>query len=211
MSLYWVFLGCAVVAGTVFVLQFLLAVVGVGLEGTDFPDDIPDDMPDDLGGDSHGSTALFGVLSFKTVVTALTFFGLAGLACLSADLNQPVSFTIAVVFGLAAMYGVHWMMQLMMKLAQDGTVRIRNTVGEHGTVYIPIPANKSGVGKIQLRVQDQLVEFAAQTTADEKLTTGTPVQVIEVVSPTIVLVIPLSTQVDAQPDSAEPEQTAQAH
>jgi len=211
MSLDVVFLGCAIVAGSVFVVQFLLAVVGVGMEGADISGDIPDDIPDDFTGDSHGSTALFGVLSFKTLVAAFTFFGLSGLACRAAELNQPVSFTIALISGLAAMYLVHWMMQLLMKLAHDGTVRINNAIGENGNVYIPIPANRSGVGKIQVRVQDQLVEFAAQTTAEEKLTTGTPIQVVDVISPTIVLVVPLSAQVDSRPDSAEPEQTAQAH
>lgn len=211
MSLDLVFLGCAIVAGSVFVLQFLLAVVGVGLEGADITGDIPDDVPDDFTTDSHGSTAMFGVLSFKTLVSAFTFFGLTGLACRAAELNQPVSFTIALIAGLAAMYFVHWLMQLLMKLAQDGTVHINNAIGENGTVYIPIPASKSGVGKIQVRVQDQLVEFAAQTTSEEKLATGTPIQVVDVVSPTIVLVEPLTTRRDAQPDSVEPEQTAQAH
>ncbi|GAA4439009.1 hypothetical protein [Bremerella cremea] len=209
MSLYWVFFGCAVVAGTIFVLQFLLAVVGIGLEGTDLPDEIPDDIPDDYTGDAHGSTALFGVISFKTLVTAFTFFGLAGLACLSAGLNEPVSFAIAVAFGIAAMYAVHWLMQVMLRLAQDGTVRIANSVGENGTVYIPIPPHQEGVGKIQIRVQDQIVEYAAQTTAETKLTTGTPVQVVEVLSPTIVLVVPLVTEVEVRPGSAQPEQPAQ--
>ena len=206
MTMYWVFLTCAVLAGTVFVVQFLLAVAGVGLDG-DMPDDIPDDLPD--GSDAHGSSWLFGVLSFKTIVTALTFFGLAGLASLQSDLGEPASLVIGLIFGLAAMYTVHWTMQLLIRLQHDGTVQIENAVGEMGTVYIPIPANGAGVGKVQLRVQDQIVEYAAQTSAPERLATGTPVQVTEVVSPTLVQVEPLLQRAADDEHPAEPEEAPQ--
>ncbi len=206
MTLYWIFLTCAVLAGTVFVVQFLLAVAGIGIDA-DLPDDLPDDIP--AGSDIHGSSWLFGVISFKTVITALTFFGLAGLGSLQSGLGDPISLMIGLVFGLAAMYTVHWMMQLLIRLQHDGTVQIENAIGETATVYIPIPANGSGVGKVQLRVQDQIVEYAAQTSAPEKLATGTPVQVTDVVSPTIVQVEPLADRKTSSHQPAEPEPTAQ--
>ncbi|PQO29630.1 hypothetical protein DTL21_26655 [Bremerella cremea] len=208
--MYWVFLVCAVMAGSVFVVQFLLALLGVGLDEFDIPDDMPDDAPHDFTGDAHGSTWLFGVISFKTVVTAFTFFGIAGMGSLSADLGEPLSFVIAVAVGLAAMYTVHWIMQLLYRLNSDGTVQIDNALGCHGNVYIPIPPMKSGVGKIQLRVQDQIVEYAAQTSSHEKLATGTPVEVTEVISPTIVLVEPITAKPPSS-DPAEPEEAAHSH
>lgn len=205
MTMYWVFLTCAVLAGTVFVVQFLLAVAGIGLDA-DMPDDIPDDLPD--GSDAHGSSWLFGVISFKTIITALTFFGLAGLASLQNGLGEPFSLVIGLIFGLAAMYTVHWTMQLLIRLQHDGTVQIENAIGETGTVYIPIPANGAGVGKVQLRVQDQIVEYAAQTSASEKLATGTPVEVTDVVSPTIIQVEPLGKRAAPADYPSESEEAA---
>ncbi|MBI1246397.1 hypothetical protein GC197_00965 [bacterium] len=206
--MYWVFLVCAVVAGSVFVIQFLLLLLGMGIDELDLPSDVPDDVPHDFTGDAHGSTWLFGILSFKTIVTALTFFGVAGLGCHAAELGTPASLVIASATGLAAMYLVHWLMQLLHNLGSDGTVKIQNSLGCTGSVYIPIPANQSGVGKVQLRVQDQIIEFAAQTTANEKLATGTTVEVTQVISPEIVLVEPIHEHIDSSSDSAKPEEAA---
>ena len=46
--MYTVFLVAAVLGGTVFVLQFLLALVGMGAEDLDFVDDLPDDLDLDV-------------------------------------------------------------------------------------------------------------------------------------------------------------------
>ncbi|MEX1040852.1 MAG: hypothetical protein WDZ51_09495 [Pirellulaceae bacterium] len=184
--MYWLFLWCAVLAGSVFLIQSLLAVMGFGLDELDIPDDIPDDLPAD--GDTfsadHGSTWLFGVISFRTIVAALTFFGLAGLATDSAGATAPVSLTVAILVGLAAMYSVYWLMKVMMGLGQDGSLRIENSVGLTGTVYIPIPGESAGTGKIQMKLQNRIIEYAAQTADKERLSTGTQVRVVEVISPT---------------------------
>ena len=185
------FLICAVLGGTVFVVQFVLAVVGFGAEDFDFADDVPDDLPDDIGdvhGEvvDHGSTWLFGVLSFRTVVAAITFFGLAGIAALQAGQTGVMPLAIAIVVGTAAMYGVHYLMRLLHGLRHDGTVRIERSVGKPGTVYVPIPAGRAGTGKIQLKLQDRIMEYQAMTSESEKLPTGAPVKVVGVINPTTV-------------------------
>lgn len=192
--MYVVFLFCAVIGGAVFVLQFVLALIGMGDTDLDITDDIPDDIPDDFGdvGDAqgevigHGSTWFFGVISFRTIVAALTFFGLAGLASLQANLQPFVATVIAIASGAAAMYGVHSLMQLLYRLGHDGSVRIERSVGRRGTVYVPIPAQRDGSGKIQLRVQDRIMEYQAVTSHPEKLPTGAKVVVVNVVTPTTV-------------------------
>ena len=197
------------VGGTVFILQFVLAVIGAGADDLDFADDIPDDIPHDIPhdffhdvphdgadqvgdhGHGHGSTWLFGVISFRTVVAALTFFGLAGLASLEGNLSGPLTLLIALCVGAVAMYGVHYLMQLLYRLRHDGTVRIERTVGERGTVYVPIPAKSSGLGKIQIRTQGRIMEFAAKTRGPEKLKTGTTVEVVRILSPMTLEVEPI--------------------
>ena len=196
----YVFVTAAVVGGTVFLFQFLLALIGFGTEDLDFADDVPDDLdldvPDDFDMDhtgpiDHGSTFLFGVISFRTIVAALTFFGLAGLACLSAGFNSALSSIIAVACGYAAMVGVHWMMKKLYSLRQDGSVRIRRSIGQSATVYIPIPPKRSGCGKVQIRMQGRIMEYAAMTSESEKLSTGAKVVVVDVISPTTLEVEPI--------------------
>ena len=188
-----VYLVCAAVGGTVLVIQFVLTVIGIGGDDLDFDTDV--DILDDVDflGDSyhgvtgHGSTLLFSVISFKTVVAALAFFGLTGLASQSADLPIFTALLIAVLSGLGAMVLVHYMMKTLQRLNQDGSLRINTTVqGKRGTVYVPIPGAKSGEGKIQLKLQNRIVELKAVTNEPTRLSSGAKVVISRVVTPTTV-------------------------
>lgn len=197
----WLFLICATIGGTVLVVQFVLAVVGFGVD-VDIVDDVPDDShlhvphaPDPELGDNavgHGnySTWLFGVLSFKTVTAALAFFGLAGCAANSAGMSPIAQLTIATLAGLGAMYGVHWIMLSLFRLSEDNTIRLDRSVGKEGTVYVNIPANRQGTGKVQFKLQNRLVEYPAITSHDEPLKTGMKIRITSVVGASTVEVEP---------------------
>jgi len=135
----------------------------------------------------HTSTWLFGVLTFRTILIGLTFFGLTGKAALASGFAQPWPLVIAVGAGLAAMYGVFFLMRGLYRLTADGTERISRAVGEEGMVYLTIPAHNSGVGKIHVVLQNRLIECEAMTAGD-KLPTGTPVVVVGVLSTDRVIV-----------------------
>ncbi|WP_131282778.1 hypothetical protein [Blastopirellula marina] len=190
------YLICAVIGGSVFVIQFLLTLIGIGGEAFDFESELPDDLdlPDDadLSATAHGSTWLFGVLSFKTVVAAFAFFGIAGLAAEAAGVGSAAAMIVAIIFGLAAMYTVHWVMLFIYRLGVDGTTKIADAVGLSAKVYVPIPGENLGQGKIQMKLNDQIVEYAAMTAESEKLSTGTPVRVIRVIDDSTLEVARLS-------------------
>ena len=187
----FVYLACAAVGGTLLVIQFVTTVVGLGGEDVDF--DVGANVPDDLdfgdpGGDAavYGSTWIFAVISFKTLVAAFTFFGLAGMAGQSAGWTNISALFVALVAGLSAMFMVHWLMQGLHKLNHDGSVRIDRAVGKRGTVYVPIPPGKEGEGKVQMRLQNRIVELKAVTSQTEKLPTGASVEVVQILTPTTV-------------------------
>lgn len=202
----YVFLACAVIGGTVLVCQFVLTLIGFGMDDVDLADHVPHDVGGvDIGhalgdgdaghadaagasvaGEHHGSTWLFGVISFRTMVAALTFFGLAGYAALQGGQASPAAVVVGLVCGGAAMYGVHWLMQLMYRLGQDRTLRMSHAVGQRGTVYVPIPAGSQGEGKVQINVQDRIVEYAAVTREPEELPTGVSVVVTRIIGPSTV-------------------------
>jgi len=212
---------CAALGGTVLVLQFLLGLVGLsghtdfgGGEGHDFGGGFHDAGGDFHSGDVHAETAhdsshssdqndhheanwLFRMISVRAVVAALAFFGLAGLAADAAKIPQPLTLLIALAAGLAAMYGVYWMMRGMQSLQAEGTVRIERAIGKIGTVYLRIPAHEAESGKIQLNLQNRTMEYLAMTAGPE-IPTGTKVEVVGVISPTTVAVAavtgPESTQ-----------------
>jgi len=201
MAVTWFYLACAVLGGTVLICQFVLTLVGLGGDhGFDFAHDVPHDFSGDAGhaGDAqgadgtghdgqghHGSSWLFGVISFRTLVAAATFFGLAGLAAKSAELNLGPQLLLAAAAGVGAMYGVHWIVRSMGRLNEDATVRIRHALGQQGTVYVPIPAAKAHAGKVQIKVQNRLVEYEAVTNNPQRLATGTKIRVVGIAGSTL--------------------------
>jgi membrane protein implicated in regulation of membrane protease activity len=198
-----VFFWCALIAGAIFLVQFAMTIIGFGADDLDFVDvDIADAADLDVGDmqgevHDHGSTWFFGVISFRTVVAAVMFFGLMGLAVQEGLPGQPmVALLVATCAGAAAMYGVHYLMQLMLRLKHDGTVKIERSVGKRGTVYIPIPGGNSGSGKVQLRMQDRIMEYKAMTGGSERLATGTPVEVVDVINHNTVEVRSVSEAVE---------------
>lgn len=174
---------CALVGGTVMFSQFILSVVGWGSEmadaGLDDLDVDPGDMHDGTDADHASSTWLFGVITFRTVVAAVTFFGLVGLAADAAHWRSGTSFIAAVTAGVAAMYLVHGMMQSLTKLREDATAQIEDAIGRPAHVYLRIPGGMTGTGKVQVAVAGRQVEYLAQTAGDA-IPTGAHVQVVAV-------------------------------
>ncbi|MBW3597669.1 MAG: hypothetical protein KY475_10375 [Planctomycetes bacterium] len=177
--------------------QFAMTLIGFGAEemGLDGMDggghhgmgDVTDaGHSGDAGGDHHGmehdSSNLFKMFTFRSLVAAIAFFGIAGMTASKAELDAFTTLGIALVAGALALYFVGWLFQSMHRLAEDGNVRIEHAVGLPGTVYIPIPERKSGAGKIQLKLQNRIVELRAVTSEAEKLPTGANVVVVEVIN-----------------------------
>ncbi len=191
-----VFVVCALIGGTILVFQFVLTMIGLGGEAFDL--DLPDGDVDldvggdvDIGHDAHvDSSWLFGVISFRTIVAALAFFGLAGLAAQQADARPATALIVAIAAGIVAMYVVYWVMRGLASMKTDGTLRIQRAVGKHATVYIPIPASEGGAGKIQMSLQSQTAEYLAMT-AGQALPSGSKVVVVGVITPTTVEVEPV--------------------
>ena len=207
-----VFLICAVVGGVILACQLVMTVLGFAgdMVDVDVPDDLDGggdldlggdvdagdmsadaDVDGDAGGEAHHDTSwLLGVLSFRTLVAALTFFGLAGWAASGAGFNVAMQVVIALAAGVGAMYGVYYLMRSIYSLKSEGTVRVGHTVGRHGTVYLRVPGHESGTGKVQLSVQKRTMEYLAMTPGDE-LPTGTKVKVVRVITSNTVEVEPV--------------------
>lgn len=200
-----IYILCAVTGATLLVCQFLLALLGFGghhdVGGHDGGFD--HDASHDVGHDHdavHDSSAMWfvGVLTFRTIVAALTFFGLAGLAGTAALRESTVAWKdglalgIALAAGLAAMFGVAAIMRSLYNLRSDGTIRIERAVGKYGTVYLRVPGEKKGLGKVTVNVQNRSMEYQAVTSKDE-LPTGAKVVVVAVVSPDTVEVLSATT------------------
>jgi hypothetical protein len=166
---------CAVVGGTLLVCQLLLMLIGLGGDHVDLHAD------HDLGGDHGGFGSLgwfLGLLTFRSVIAGLAFFGLAGLS--TAKWSIVGSLIVSVGSGVVALVLVGLMMRALHCMNADGTVHIEGAVGKPGTVYLSIPGKGAGLGKVTLTLQERTVEYQAVTFQGD-LPTGTKVVVTNVV------------------------------
>ena len=177
-----IFLISATVGGTLLVCQILLSLLGLGEHhGAGEHDLSVADHHAAEHAHEHGESWFVGILSFRTIVAALTLFGLAGLAAAARDMEPPAALASAVAAAGAAVLLLAFMMQALQRLRADGTVRIGRAVGKPGTVYLPVPGHKSGIGKVTLNVQNRTVEYQAITPAQE-LAAGAKIVVVSVVN-----------------------------
>ena len=171
---------CAVVGGVILVLQTVLMIFAGADTDIDTDVDVDVDADLDLHDADHvgdAGDAFAKVLSFKTIVAFLTFFGLTGLACLEAGVDSTWTFIASVGAGLTALYIVAWLMAMLWKLRSEGNEDLRNAIGTKGKVYLRVPGNQQGIGKVTVTVQGRLITRKAVTTGSE-IPTGAVVDVV---------------------------------
>ena len=74
------------------------------------------------------------------------------------------------------------------KLSETGNMNIYSTKGATGEVYIPIPPEKKGSGKVTVKVQNSIKQLDAMTEEKEKISTGTLVKVKDILNGDILIV-----------------------
>jgi len=178
---YWII---ALIGSAVFVVIFILTFLG---------GDSDADMEADAGDfDSDDGGVGFQFFTFKNIVAFFTIFGWSGLSCIDVNLSTTATLIISTIAGLIMMVLTSMLFYWINKLAESGTLKIKNAIGSVGEVYLPIGANRSKMGKVQIKVQGSLRELEALSDDKEDLKTGSVVKVTEIISAELLLVTKLS-------------------
>ena len=83
------------------------------------------------------------------------------------------------IIGCLFVYIFFLTIQALMKLAEDNSFKITETLGKVAQVYIPIPEYLSGRGKVTLSIRGSLRELDAMTEG-EKIPSNVTVKVVKV-------------------------------
>lgn len=183
-TIYLIF---AVVGCTLVLAQAVLLVLGFAGDGDldtdhdvgadhDFGADQDFDHDGDHGAEGHGNL-FFGILSFKALCAFAGVFGLTGLVLEDHSMSPSVRVLFAAGAGFVVMLAVARLMIAMSHLQSSGTVDIRNAVGHSGTVYVRVPGENTGWGKVTVEVQGRSLELRAVTDGPE-LKSGALVSVV---------------------------------
>ena len=168
-ALVKIYIACAVAGGAVLVGQTGLNLLGLG-DGGDIDADMDvDDM--DVGGDG------LSFLSVRTLASFLTFFGLVGWGGTASDWPGWVTILAAFAAGSSVMVFVAWVMRFFHRMASSGNLDPSLAIGKTARVYLRIPAQRSGKGKVTLELQGRSLEYEAVTAGDE-LPTGSSCRIV---------------------------------
>lgn len=172
--MHTVFLACAIIGGTVLVLQFALLLFGVGGDSELAGDGGAHDGHHAVG---HDQSAFLKLLSVQTIATFGAFFGLVGLATQSLGWSPAAVGGAAALSGGAALLLVGKMMRGLRHLHSQGNLELKNAVGLTGNVYLRIPASGAGHGRVMMTVQGRTIECRAISRGDE-IPTGATIRVL---------------------------------
>ena len=177
-KIYW---SIAILGSLIFIITIILAFVGSDTDDVSTDTEIETDTG--MG---------FQFITFKNLVGFFTLFGWSGIACIDAQLSQPLTIIISIVCGLLMMMIMAAMFYYMRKLNDSGTLDFNNAVDAVGEVYLTIGAKRSKMGKAHVRIQGALRELEALTDSETDLKSGAVIKVKSVTENGILIVEPLN-------------------
>ncbi|MBN2851909.1 MAG: hypothetical protein JXQ23_04150 [Clostridia bacterium] len=183
----------AIPSTVILLLQSILTIIGFGSNG-DADMDIDADIDVDVDMDTHididhsgtdpvdnlAGTADFRFVTVRGIIAFLTMFGWVGAALAPSALHTVFTILLASAAGLSSMLLIALLFYGISKLQSSGNINYRLAIGKEAKVYIPIPPNREGFGKVQILLQERLLELEAISDCSSIIKTGETVQVIDI-------------------------------
>ena len=174
------FVGLGAVSSLVLFIQMIVILIGGS------------DLDFDLGEVGEGGAT--GIFSIRSIGSFFTGFGWTGAMFLQNGHSVGVATLAATLVGSLILAGFLGLMRWLHNFKTDGTVNYKNAVGNVGSVYIPIPPKRKGMGQIQVEVQGRLSVVNAVSDSEEKIENRTAVRVVSLVDSRTLLVVTLEEE-----------------
>ncbi len=169
MRVYW---GCALVSSLFFIVQALLTFIGMDSSDVTVDFDGADTM--DLG----GGLSLF---SARNLVNFFCGAGWAGICFNTIIPNRYLLMAVSLLIGLGFVYLFFVIKKQTKKLEHNGAFDIADCKGKTASVYLRIPASKSGVGKVQISINGSVQEIDSMTNDDKAIASGSRVTITDII------------------------------
>lgn len=166
--LYWYF---AIGASIVFIIQTIMTFIGA---------DTDTGMDADFDGNMDAGAYPFQLFSLRNLVNFLLGLGWAGATLYDVIDNQLILAIVAVLVGLLFVFIFFLIIKALMKLAEDNSFHLESTIGKTGDVYLTIPPNREGKGKIFISSNGSTRELDAITKHDKPINNGMLIKVVAV-------------------------------
>jgi len=162
----------------VFIIQTIMTFIG---------GDATDGLAADFDGDMGADGGPFQLFSLRNLINFLLGFSWFGISFWQLVENKTVLIGLSVVVGLMFLFLFFFIIKQLQKLQEDNTFVLKEVIGKTAIVYLRIPGNRSGAGKIQVSVRGSVHELTS-ITDDEEIPSGSVVRASEIIDQQIVLV-----------------------
>ncbi|MDL2292644.1 hypothetical protein LJC17_03555 [Acholeplasma sp. OttesenSCG-928-E16] len=182
------------ITATVLLLIFIILMLVGAANDVDFDGGADMDIDSDFSTDAFNDHSLTtaGGLKVFTFRSALVFFCIGGwTAFLFGGVDELPKVWAGVIggaIGAASAVIVALIFKAMYKIESSGNINYQNGVGKEGVVYLKVPKNLTGRGKINATIQDRFLEITAVTSDDDDIPVGTQVYIIGIADESTVVV-----------------------
>ena len=172
----------AILFSALFLIQTLMSIfTGGDADGHD-----AEGHSDASVGEDSGIAHEF--FTIKNMIAFFTMFAWVGIAAFNSGLSKGLSVLLALGAGLTMVFLMVILLRNVGKLKYSGTMQIKNALNQVANVYLFIPGQRRGTGKVHVRVQGSLHELDAVTDDAVDIATGSIVKVTGVIGDGLLVV-----------------------
>lgn len=167
-------------ASLIFVIQTVMTFLGLGDHDADFDLDTSDG--------SFDADPSMNLLTFRNLVNFCMGFGWTAVLMHEKIQSNALLIIVSVIVGILLVTVVMWIFKWLSGMQQTGNIDVhKSAVGCKGKVYLTIPGERKGEGKVQITINNAVREYDAVTDG-ETIPTGKAIKVTEVINDYTLLV-----------------------
>ncbi len=167
-------------ASLIFVIQTVMTFLGLGDHDADFDLDTSDG--------SFDADPSMNLLTFRNLVNFCLGFGWTAVLMHEKIQSNALLIIVSVIVGILLVTVVMWIFKWLSGMQQTGNIDVhKSAVGCEGKVYLTIPGERKGEGKVQITINNAVREYDAVTDG-ETIPTGRAIKVTEVINDYTLLV-----------------------
>ena len=167
-------------ASLIFVIQTVMTFLGLGDHDADFDLDTSDG--------SFDADPSMNLLTFRNLVNFCMGFGWTAVLMHEKIQSNALLIIVSVIVGILLVTVVMWIFKWLSGMQQTGNIDVhKSAVGCEGKVYLTIPGERKGEGKVQITINNAVREYDAVTDW-ETIPTGKAIKVTEVINDYTLLV-----------------------
>ncbi len=163
----------------IFLIQTVLTFIGA-----DNTDGLNADFESDLG---HSSDTPLQLFSFRNLINFLLGFGWGGISFFEIIENPNLLILVAFLIGISFVAIFFFIIKQLLKLSEDNSFQFEQLINKNGEVYLKIPANKAGKGKVQVSLKGSVRELDAITEGDV-IESGQAIRIVKIENNNLLIV-----------------------